>query len=334
MLSRVADSLYWMARYIERAGNIARLVNANAEMVLETAAARENDPAAYWRPLLEVTSLMEVYQDFADEDEELDVPEFLVLDPRNPESIRSCISSARENARMVRDQISEEMWLELNTLHLLNSRGEEEWRRSRGEFCDRIIRFSLLFQGLTDATVPHGEGWHFIQAGIHLERADKTSRILEIPNRHTRIPSTAPWGAVLGSCSAGPAYREIHGGEVDQHRVVGLLIFSDTFPRSVRFCIRRLDETLHAISGTPRGQYSNEAERLTGSLMASLDFAGPGEVADMGLKNYVDRLQKRFNEIGQEVFETYVLLPSEIQALNIEPLRFHAYEQQMSQQQQ
>jgi len=335
MLSRVATSLYWMARYIERSGDIARLVEANSLLEIDTSTPHRADSLAFWRPVLEATALTDHYNAAVAENPDLSIPEFLMLDRNNPDSIVSCVAQARENARMVRDQISSEMWLELNTLHLfLHSHAQEEWIHNPEEFFARIIRFSLLFQRITDATVPQNEGWHFIQTGICLERADKTSRILDIPNRASVAQTSAPWGTVLGSCSAGPAYRELYGDAVDEWKVTNLLIFSDSFPRSVRFCLRRLNQALHAISGTPLGQFSNEAERLTGSALASLDFAGPNEVAEVGLSHYVDRIQQHLNTISQEIFETYVLLPSEIQSLKIDPHRIHAYQQQISQQQQ
>ncbi|NNE92716.1 MAG: alpha-E domain-containing protein [Verrucomicrobiales bacterium] len=335
MLSRVADSLYWMARYIERAGNVARLVEANSSLELDSTTSQRADSLAFWRPVLEATALVDAYNEAVAERPELTIPDFLMLDPKNPDSIVASVSEARENARMVRDQISSEMWLELNTLHLfLKSQGAAEWTSRPEDFFARIIRFSLLFQGITDATVPQNEGWHFIQAGICLERADKTSRILDIPHRVQGARSAAPWGTVLGSCSAGPAYRDLYGDAVDEWKVTNLLIFSDSFPRSVRFCLRRLNEVLHAISGTPQGQYSNEAERLTGSALAGLDFADPNDVAQAGLSAYVDQLQRNFNEISQKIFETYVLLPSELQSLNIDSRYVHAYNQQQQQQQQ
>ncbi len=335
MLSRVADSLYWMSRYIERAGNIARLVEVNMEVLLDLSLEQQGSRESYWYPLLDATALTEKYQALEDESKRPEVPEFLTLSLENPDSIRSCIAQARENARMVRDQISDEMWLELNSLHLFLSSPAAAalWHRDPEDFCTQIIRFSLLFQGITDATIPHDEGWQFIRTGRFLERADKTTRILDIPHRLQSGRGPLPWATVLSSCSARAAYRQLYGGEVTERLATNLLIFSDVFPRSVRFCLRMVDEALHAISGTPRGQYSIEAERLTGSALASLDFAGPDEVEMMGLPAYADQLQTKFNDIGQQVFATYVLLPSEVALQITEQQRLvYAYTSQSQQQ--
>ena len=336
MLSRVANHLYWMARFIERAGNLARMVDANAQMLIDIASDLENDSLEFWFPLLEASALTGSYHEWAASHPDGEVAEFLTVSRTNPDSITSNIEHARENARAVRDQISEELWLELNTLHLvLKDIDREERKRNMMELCQRIVRFSLLFEGIAHATLPHNEGWQFIRCGLILERADKTSRILDIPHRLPGLGRAAlPWGAVLRSCSAGPAYRECYGGSVSEWKVINLLIFSDTFPRSIRFCLRQLDDAMRAISGTPPGQHSNEGERITGGALADLDYAAPDHITGIGLRDYLDRLQTQINEIGQHLFETYVLLPLDLEALNLEPNRLRAYQQQINQQQQ
>jgi len=175
----------------------------------------------------------------------------------------------------------------------------------------------MLFDGITDATLTRDEGWNFLQLGRLLERADMTSRFLDI---RSQTPSSVgdsaleslQWGAVLRACSAHAGYRRVHGGEISVEGVVDLLLFSNEFPRSVRHCIRRADEVLHDISGTPTGRYSNPCEKITGALLARLSFAGPPEVMARGLHAYIDELQLQLNAAGQAVFESYVLLPGEV----------------------
>ncbi len=333
MLSRVADSLYWLSRYLERAENLARLVDVNRHDALDST--NGEDPDTFWRPLLYTTNTEGAFNESREAREEhtQDVGSFITFAHANPDSIRQCIATARENARMVRDQIPEEMWLELNRIHLfMQSReAEEVWKRQPESLCQEVIRFSLLFQGLTNATVVHDDGWQFVQLGKFIERADKTSRILDILTYFSE-PERAELASVLRSCSGFSAFRAEFRGEVSLPNVMAFLLFSPSFPRSVRFCLRQIDGVLHAISGVPIGAYSNEAERLTGSALAQLNFSSVDSVWRTGLHDYIDDLQRQFNEIGQRVFETYVLLPSEISNVS-RPAGYHRQLQWQQQQQ-
>ena len=314
MLSRVAESLYWLSRYIERAENLARLVDVNRQHLLDSHRQGHMSASDAWRPVLLATCADSAYDTICkDTDTPPDVGRFITLENRYPDSIRQCIAAARENARMVRDQISEEMWLELNGIHLLlqSSEADELWMSDAQEFYQKIIDFSLLFQGLTDATILHDEGWQFVQLGKFLERADKTSRILDILtfwNEADRYQCST----VLSSCSASSAFRAEFRGETTLANVAAFLLFSQAFPRSVRSCLRHVDHALHAISGVPTGTFSNEAERLTGSLLARINFSGIDEVFNKDLHAYIDELQGHLNEIGQRLRETYVLLPASL----------------------
>lgn len=317
MLSRVADSLYWLSRYLERAENLARLVDVNRHDALDSTGGEDNE--AVWRPLLYATCTETAFTEARLEGDPhaTEVGAFIMFSHRNPDSVRQCIATARENARMVRDQISEEMWLELNSIHLFmqSADAEDLWRRQPEALCREVIKFSLLFQGLSDATIVHDEGWQFVQLGKLIERADKTSRILDILTYFTE-PERTELASVLRSCSGFSAFRAEFRGDITLPNVMAFLLFSQSFPRSVRFCVRRLDGVLHAISGVPIGTFSNEAERLTGGMLAQLNFSSLDSVWQSGLHDYIDGLQQRLNDIGQRVFETYVLLPSEIRNVN------------------
>ena len=315
MLSRAADNLYWMARYIERAENLARLADANSQFLLDAGLSPDPRDSAGWVPILQVTCLDDDYERCRKEEPELSILKFLTLSPRNSESIRTCVAMARENARMVRDQISEEMWRELNRLHLFlqSPSAGIEWEFAAEDFYNRIVSFSLLFQGLVEATIAQDEGYHFIVLGKYLERADKTTRILDIPSHHGVSLSVSPWPTVLRACSARSAYLTSRGASIQEKDAISLLLFDHHFPRSMRFCLRAVDNALHEISGTPRGTFGNEAERLAGAALANVDFNGPGDLERLGLHRYVDGLQDQLNQVGQQIFETYVLLPAEIQ---------------------
>jgi uncharacterized alpha-E superfamily protein len=252
-----------------------------------------------------------------------DSSRFLTLDERNPDSILSCVREARENARTVRDQISDEMWAELNQLYLLvgSARGAALLETTPQAFFEKIIQSSLLFDGITSATLSRTEGWNFLQLGRFLERADKTSRFLDIktqtpPNQADSAFEALEWGTILRACSAQASYRRVNGTEFTLERVLDLLLFSTEFPRSVRFCVRMADEMLHHISGTPTGRYSNRCEKLAGALLAQLNFSGPSDVLDRGLHSYIDDLQVALNDTGQAVFESYIILPEDTLRIN------------------
>ena len=183
MLSRSADNLYWMSRYIERAENIARMLETSSQFLLDLGKSSRLMDNSGWRPILEVLCVDEDYDRVSAQETNVGSLEFLSFSNLNSDSIVQCISFARENARMVRDKISEEMWRELNRIHLfLNSESAQiEWEFSQHDFFNRIIRFSLLFQGLVQSTIAQNEGSLFIQLGKYLERADKTTRIIDMP---------------------------------------------------------------------------------------------------------------------------------------------------------
>ena len=331
MLSRVANSLYWLSRYIERAENLARIVGARRHASLEYVTHSANP----WHAVLHSMGSESVPTGIQGSD----ISHYITFGESNNDSIQNCIAHARENARMVRDQISEEMWLELNSIHLFFRSGNAQrtWRDDPSALTRRVIQFSLLFQGLADATIQRGEGWQFVQLGKHIERADKTSRILDILT-YVEGATQMECAAVLRSCSAFAAFREEFRGHITLPNVTSFLLFSQNFPRSVRFCARGIDRELHDISGTPLGTFSNEPERLSGSLVAKMNFYDLEKVQDEGLHSHIDNLQSEINEIGQQIFEEYVLLPSEIKTVtrseHIDPISHTQYIADHQQQQQ
>lgn len=248
------------------------------------------------------------------------VTEFLVFDNENPNSIVASVAQARENARMVRDQITVELWEELNRLYLW-LRGDDArnlWHRSPTEFFGQIKNSCLLLVGLIYATFVHNEGWQFMQVGKFIERADKITRIIDV--RHATFPATgAPerisqrdtldWSAVLRSCSAWDAYKSAYGADVRPEWAVELLLFNEEFPRSVRFCVEKLDDALRAISGVRPRRSSNNAEMLSGRLLAKMQYGSLDEVLAVGVHDYMDLLQCRFNEVGTAVFDAYIFQP-------------------------
>ena len=320
MLSRVAHSLYWMARYIERAENIARLVDVNLQLLLDLRDLDEERLAKHWLPIIQSTGDEKDFFKLHPRATGQAVTEFLVFQTNNPNSIAQCICAARENARMVRDQLTLELWEELNRLYLFvrSPAAREVWRRSPSEFFQEIKAGSLHLIGIANATLIHNEGWWFVQTGQFLERGDKTTRILDV--RHETLPERgAPkavsqaeafeWAAVLRSCSAWDAYKTTYGSDVHPRSVAEFLLLNDNFPRSLRFCVGELNRAVRQISGAAEGYFRNDADKLTGRFLAELQFSTVDEIFDRGLHQYLDDAQIKLNSIGAALFNAYIFQP-------------------------
>ena len=311
-----------MVRYVERADNLSRLIDVNQQLLLDYEKLDSERLRGFWQPIILSTGDEEAFSKLYDDTGSDEVIRFLTDDPRNPNSIISCIALARENARTVRDQLSDELWEELNALYLF-SRSEEAARLISSDpprFYENVRRSAVTFLGIAASTTSRNEAWEFMDLGRHLERADKTTRFLDVSSHlpkatdgmETVTQETLHWTAILRSCGAMGAFRASQR-EITAESVVDFLIFAKDFPRSIRYCIEKVDISLHLISGTPRGAFSNEAERESGRLLADLNFGSTADVFQAGLHEYLDTLQERFNHIGGEIFETYVLMPERIQ---------------------
>jgi uncharacterized alpha-E superfamily protein len=325
MLSRVANTFYWMVRYVERADNLARLIDVNRQLLLDSERLDSDRLSGFWQPIILSTGDEEAYNTLYSTTGSADVIRFLTDDTRNPNSITSCIALARENARTVRDQLSDELWEEINALYLFSrSKDASDLIISDpARYYEDIRRCAETFLGIAASTISRDEAWEFMDLGRHLERADKTTRFLDIANYLPQGDDSAStgglhWSAILRSCGALGSYRASKR-RIDARGVVDFLVFSTVFPRSVRFCIENADISLHRISGTPRGTFSNEAERETGRLLAELNFGTADNAFNAGLHEYLDSLQERLNKIGEAIFETYVLMPERID-VNLEVL--------------
>jgi len=324
MLSRVAHSLYWMSRYIERAENIARLLEVNLQFLLDFQRYDDAHLKEHWGSILASSGDEELFAKHYPAADSRTVTEFFSFDVRNPNSILSCVNAARENARMIRDQISLEMWETINELYLfLKARSTTDlWVAGPYEFFQDIKRSSHLFQGLTDSTYSRSEGWEFIQFGKYVERANKTARILDV-KYHILLPSatdvggaldTAQWQAVLRSASALEAYRRFYVREILPWKVAEFLIFSDSFPRSVHFCTIQIDDFLRRILGETGGRPRTEAARASRRLLADLQSLTITDVLDRGLHEFLEEIQKSLDRIGEEVVQTTMFYPAESSA--------------------
>ncbi len=309
MLSRVAESIYWMCRYIERAENTARVVNVNWHLMLDHAAS-----GPQWQPLVSITADDELFTERYGEANESSVMQFLAFDPEYPNSIHACLRAARENARSIREIIPADLWEQVNTFYqqVRDASQNRAVQLSPHGFFEVVIKESNEFIGRTLTTMTHDDGWHFCRAGRMLERADKTSRVLDVKYFYL-LPSVddiggrldnIQWSALLRSVSALQAYRQRYG-QIDPRSVVEFLLLDNQFPRSVRYCVEMVQESVDRLSGSPRGVYVNDAERSCDQLRSLLACARVDDVIDMGLHEFVDSLQIKINKIGADIHEAF-----------------------------
>ena len=336
MLSRVADSVYWMNRQIERAENVARSVETALDLALEGTISQ----GRLWNALVCTFGDQADFRLRHGQADQANVISFLAFDPANPNSIASCLCAARENARTVRDMISSAMWEEINKAHLEVQSAAQRyggWLHPR-EFLEEVKRASQLITGVADATMSHGEAWHFGRLGRLVERADKTSRVLDVETfflQPAAVVATPPaggsdahgsaaaappvrtaaeppggdavrWSAVLESASALEMYRKQYGA-VSRRHVAEFLIFDRFFPRAMHFCLIKAEESLLAITGGSKGSYTNPAEQRLGRLRATLDYGAIDEVlaGAGGLHGFLDGFQLRLNRASDAIHETF-----------------------------
>lgn len=314
MLSRVADSIYWLNRYVERAENIARFVDVNQNLLLDSPYALTQQ----WEPLVLTTGDLPLFQERYGEITEENAIQFLTFDRNYPSSIISCWRSARENARSVREIISSEMWEQVNHAYMMvkDAANQKLSRSQFPEFFEEVKMAGHLFAGIMDGTMSHNEGWHFGRMGRFMERADKTSRILDV-KYYILLPSVedvgsprdeVQWMALLKSASAYEMYRKRQQHKITPNGVVEFLVLDREFPRSIQFCLMQGQRSLHEITGSPLGTWCNSVERALGRLRSELDYLTVEEIIKTGLHEFLDNLQGRINDTGGQIFETFFAL--------------------------
>ncbi len=301
MLSRVAESMYWLCRYIERAENVARFVEVHDALSVG------GGKSQTWDPLVAITGDQAFFEERYGQANRANVIRFLTFDREYPNSIVSCLAAARENGRTIRDRLSLAFWEALNKLYLMVHQASEGRLKGAAQrtFFDEVKLHSHMLAGILDNTISRGELWHFGRFGRLMERADKTSRILDV-KYFILLPDTAvvgtpldivQWSALLSSTDCAIEYRRQHG-RIAPEKVVGFLMLDGRFPRSVRHCLSSAERSLHKITGCPLGTFSNLAEQRLGRLRAELDFSTTDEILTGGLHEYVDGLQAKINEVG------------------------------------
>jgi len=311
VLSRIAHVMYELARHIERAENTTRILDVNHRMSLERAYYSDLD---VWSPILAISGSREMFDSLYSEISGKNVYDFLLLSEDNPNSVLCCLRFARESARMMREQISEEMWGHLNRMHmeLAEVSLEQVVGKGSSNFNYRIQSFCNGWHGLADNTMVHGQAWLFLRLGRFLERGLMTSHILEIkyhlllptPDEVGRPLDLHQWQALLRSVSGYEAYRRLHKAKIAPARVIDLLLFSQHFPRSMRFCIGEVANALAGIGANTKAQ--RQLHVLVEDFLAELSGGKGDLMLAEGIKLHLDAMQLQCEEIHLQIMESYL----------------------------
>ncbi len=311
MLSRVADTIYWMNRYMERAENVARFVDVNLHLALDL----PEGAVEQWDPLVATTGDDGYFVEHYGEPTRANVMRFLTFDAQYPSSILSCMRNARENARSIREIISSEMWEAVNTAYLVvmdAAKSSDAVLASPADFYAEIKRICQLYLGITYVTMTHNEAWHFARVGRLLERADKTSRIVDVkyflllpdPGDVGTPYDEIQWAALLKSASAFEMYRK-RWGRIVPARVIEFLLLDRKFPRSMRYTVTKGERSMHAITGTPLDTAATPAEKRLGRLRSELEYADINEIIAGGVHEYLDAFQTKLNRVGDAIQQSF-----------------------------
>lgn len=310
MLGRVANTIFWMIRYLERAENYARFIDENFNLALELSAGEMEQ----WQPLVVITGDWELYNSLYPKVEKDQVIHFLTFEKENLNSIYSCIINARENARAIRSEITKEVWEQINALYYLVKEAEENKhltsKNLRG-FFTQIRNGCQLVYGMYDATISRSEGWNFGKLGQAIERADKTSRLLDA-KYHLLLDSPVSvgsatdivqWAALLKSVSAYDMYRKKYG-KLTPSGISEFLILDTEFPRSILACLVRAERSLNTLSGSTLG-FNNAAQKKLGALKSQLEYVSIDEIMSSGMHEYLDKIQQRLNDISSAIYNSF-----------------------------
>jgi uncharacterized alpha-E superfamily protein len=315
MLSRVADSLYWMSRYIERAEHTTRLLDVNLNLMLDESATSAD---RRWQRMLQALGSP---RDVRWTGDPYALTQTLSFDTEYKGSILSCIISARENSRHVREQISTEQWHRLNSLYLEVTRPEGEMgsagmggSEQPAEFLQHVMEGVHQFQGVSDSTMSHGEGWQFIQVGRYIERASATALLLEAyhedlwgqSDRIAEGNEYLEWMGLLRCATAFEAYCKVYTADVTPDRILEFLLLDVEFPHSVRFSVDTLQNALEAIHGEGGKSRAEPLRRLVGRLQSSLGYSSVDEILGGDIVAYLRGIQFQCRSIHEMIYQLYI----------------------------
>jgi uncharacterized alpha-E superfamily protein len=312
MLSRVADCFYWMSRYLERAEHAARVIGVHQSLTLD-------DPTdTVGRALLESIDITAPTAPVTQADTTVTAAAAAGhIDPVYPAAVAHCVVQARENARQIREQISAEMWEQVNTMYLTVARRSRS--QDAGGFMRGTIDGAHLFYGVTEATLSHGEGWHYMQLGRYIERAMTTASMLQLyfsdragpVERIEREGEYVERVGLLRACAAFEAYCRHYTADIRPERLAEFLLLNAEFPRSVRFAADRVDDSLRAIARALGRQANGRPERFGGRLRSSLNFGTIDEIIQDNVVQYLENVSKQCGQIHVALYQTYIAYPIE-----------------------
>jgi uncharacterized alpha-E superfamily protein len=316
MLARVAESLYWAARNLERCETLSRLLEVSHSLALERGSVN-GAARAVWEPVVEITGDLDRFLESHRRADERSVSWFLTLSPVNPNSIIACVTRARLNARNVRDLLPTEVWEAVNGAYLevLSWTPERLARQGVYPFCQAVRRSSHLIQGLVDQEMRHDEAWRFLRLGRYLERAEKTARLLEV--KFHVLPADEPeveapmdlhqWRALLSAAAAREAYVQTDAAGLSPTAVARFLVLDELFPRAVNHCLIQVEESIAWLAAAGAMAPDPPPLALTRVARAGLEAARRPDVR--GLAALCDRIQARCNEIGEAIAESSFAYP-------------------------
>jgi len=316
MLSRVAENMFWMCRYLERADDVRRMLSVNNFLSME----RAPDLDTQWAPMIQTTGDMELFETMYKEPTRDNVLDFLCLRVDNPNSIVSCLNQGRENARAVREKLPIEIWEGINSAYLYIQNVDHA-----AVLADPLPFFTELrtaqerIHGTLHSCLSQTDPWHFCQLGIHLERADKATRILDV-KYFLLLPSVEDvggsidilgWEAVLRSVSGLTMFRQ-QSRKLNAINVLNFLLFDKNFPRAMLHCLINADQSVQALSAEASGEstrFPNVASKMVGQLLARLRFTTIDEVNAVGVHEFLNELQIQLNQIGEAIYQSFFQIP-------------------------
>ncbi|MEZ4713451.1 MAG: alpha-E domain-containing protein [Caldilineaceae bacterium] len=313
MLSRTADSLYWLGRYLERAEHTARLLDVHLDLMLDQPEEKVEQHRQY------VLAALDLPTDYAKARDEYGLTYTNIFDPDNPNSVKSCISAARENARQVREQISTEMWNQINQFYLNVERVDMDamWSAEPQEFMQNLNEGIHLFHGITDSTMNHGEGWYFVEAGRFIERAISLTvnmsvfycPQLRLPKETVENPlldQDLYWLGLLRSCTGFEAYCKVYTADLNRRNILEFLLLNPYFPHSVTFAVTMLHEALRGITDSTSKPRTERAYRRAGRLHAELQYAQVDEIDDADLPAHFKNIVTQCHQIHNALYDSYI----------------------------
>jgi uncharacterized alpha-E superfamily protein len=315
MLSRVADNLFWMSRYLERAEHTARVLSVSLDLRLE------RSPKTIQRSWERLFASLQIEPPEGMNLTPYNITQTLTFDATNLSSIAACVAAARENARQVREQISSEMWEQINRLSLEVKKNNinKMWRGQPHEFFQAVKEGAHLFQGISDSTMSHGEGWHFIQVGQLTERISNVAALLDVylgeaapETREQPTPEDyLDWITLLRSCTAFEAYCKIYTADLKFNHIAEFLLLNEQFPHSIHFAVRILERALNSIADATDTRKNTRVYRLPGRLRSTLNYDQIDEVVSNNLHRYLENILALCSQIHAAIYQTYIEYPIE-----------------------